>query len=64
MNGAAIARAHDPLGDVAGGDAVHDLFAVLLGIAGEQSGLAAMLDQFAQRAARFDHVRRQFYMRR
>jgi hypothetical protein len=32
MNGAAIARAHDPLGDVAGGDAVHDLFAVLLGI--------------------------------
>jgi hypothetical protein len=60
MNGAAVARAHDPLGDVAGGDAVHDLFAVLLGIAGEQSGLAAMLDQFAQRAARFDHVRRQF----
>ena len=60
MNGAAVARAHDPLRNVAGGDAVHDLLAVLVGIAGEQSGLPAMLDQLAQRAAGLHHVGRQF----
>jgi hypothetical protein len=60
VNGAAVAGAHDPLRDVAGGDAVHDFPAVLLGIAGEQPGLPTMLDQFAQRAARLHHVRRQF----
>ena len=60
VNGAAVARAYDPLRNVAGGDAVHDLFAVLVGIASEQSGLPAMLDQFAQRAAGLHHVGRQF----
>jgi hypothetical protein len=40
--------------------AVQNLFAVLVGIAGEQSGLPAMLDQFTQRAAGLHQFGRQF----
>jgi hypothetical protein len=59
MNDTAVAGAHGPFRDVSGGDAVHDFFAILLGIAGEQSGLPSMLDQFTQRAAGLHHLRRQ-----
>ena len=42
MDNAAVARIHGPFRDFAGRDAGQDVLLVLLGIAGEQSGLPTM----------------------
>ena len=58
VNDPAVARGDDVFGDLPGRDAVHDVLAVLRGIAGEQSGLLTVLDQLPQRAARLHHLGR------